>query len=247
MPGVRPHLWEGVYNSIKESTTRSFELIIISPYALPQQLQNCTNIKYIKDYGSPVRCHGIGLSLAEGKYMGYAVDDGLFLPGIVDGLLNDFESMGPDKKNVLSPTYTEAGNHFPESYFLVNGSIWTSSPHVPNNWYILNFPIIRTEFFRELGGLDIQFEGLAMAATDLAIRAYRNGANVKFTPVEYMHLDFEGPLGGTHAPIHHSQTEHDGPLFKQIHNDPESVNRICLPTNTWKNSPAVWTRRFGDI
>ena len=55
MPGIRPERWKDVFESIYEGTKRSFELIIVSPYRLPEELTKYKNIKHVTDWGNPVR------------------------------------------------------------------------------------------------------------------------------------------------------------------------------------------------
>ena len=87
LPGIRTHNWKSFYNSILDSFSQSFELIIISPYDLPEDLQEYDNIKIIKDYGSPSRCQQIGLEHCEGEFVTWGADDGEFLSGALDGAL----------------------------------------------------------------------------------------------------------------------------------------------------------------
>jgi len=245
MPGIRVSKWEGVYNSIKESTTRSFELIIISPYALPESLQKAPNVKYIKDYGNLIRCYNMGLLLAEGLYMTFCADDGLFAKGALDTLINDFELLPHNIKNIFNAKYTEDGDDHDENYFRINRGI-TASPFIQNNWYILLQPLMYTEYFYELGGLDYRFEVIPMAVIDFAIRAYRDGAIVQFKNINIQHCTWLGVEGheGDHGPVHDGQVLNDIPLYQQIHNNPELVTRIKLNITDWKKAPSVWERRF---
>ena len=52
MPGIRPDNWSKVYESIKKSTKRTFELIIVGPYQLPPELapikNGLTNNEYVR-------------------------------------------------------------------------------------------------------------------------------------------------------------------------------------------------------
>ena len=63
LPSIRPERLQKVYDSILKSTSAEFELIIISPYPLPESLEKYKNIKYVRDFGNPTRCHNIGLLL----------------------------------------------------------------------------------------------------------------------------------------------------------------------------------------
>ena len=85
MPGIRPQNWDAVYNSILNSTKRTFELIIVSPFSLTPYLASQGNVKYVKDFGNPTRASCIGATLAEGKYIDPSMaDDALFLENAID-------------------------------------------------------------------------------------------------------------------------------------------------------------------
>ena len=75
LPGIRKENWINLYNSIKTSTTRDFELIIVGPYEPDEWLLNQSNIIFVKDFGNPVRCQNIGIELASKKYITWASDD----------------------------------------------------------------------------------------------------------------------------------------------------------------------------
>ncbi len=65
MPAIRTDNWIKVYESIQNSTSRNFELIIGSPYDLPAELRGYKNIKIVKDWGSPTRASQIESMLIE--------------------------------------------------------------------------------------------------------------------------------------------------------------------------------------
>jgi hypothetical protein len=70
MPAIRSDKWQKVYDSIQLDFP--WELIIVAPYdnhTLPRH-----NVKYIQDFGSPVRASCIGANLANGKYLTWIAD-----------------------------------------------------------------------------------------------------------------------------------------------------------------------------
>ena len=109
MPGIRPENWLRGYNSIYSATNKSFELIIISPYPLPKELENQRNVKYIKDFGSPTRASQIGNTLAEGKFIfPNFCDDAIFIKDSIDSNLKTLIEMGNNIKNVVTCKYSES-------------------------------------------------------------------------------------------------------------------------------------------
>ena len=67
LPSIRTERLEKLYDSILTSTSRTFELVIVGPYPLPEKLRDLKNVKYVKDFGSPVRASNIAASLCEGE------------------------------------------------------------------------------------------------------------------------------------------------------------------------------------
>ena len=54
MPGIRPERWKDVFESIHEGTKKSFELIIVSPYPLPEELTKYKNIKALANWAKDI-------------------------------------------------------------------------------------------------------------------------------------------------------------------------------------------------
>ena len=136
LPSIRTERLEKLYDSILASTTRSFELVIVGPYPLPERLRDLKNVKYAKDFGSPVRASNIAASLCEGEVYTWFADDCILFENSLDKCLDEFYAMGNNKKNVLVAKYyegqegsTERETLQPDSYFKLNGTP-AASPHL---------------------------------------------------------------------------------------------------------------------
>jgi len=244
VPGIRKDRWVDLYNSIFLSTKRNFELIIIGPYPLPDELSDKSNVKYIQDYGNPTRASQIGAIEAKGKFLTWAADDGVFLDGALDRALDHLENKkNKSIKDVVINSFVEAGD--------VNRNLQInvayahcSTRHIPNNWYIFNVATMYTEYFKQIGGYDCRFEGTAVAHTDLAVRCQRDGAAVQahFEPMLNC-TQMPGTIGD-HAPIHYAQTQHDEPLFHILYSDSHTMLRTSINLDNWQQAPDVWERRF---
>lgn len=252
LPAIRKENWDTLYDSICASTKRHFELIICGPHSLTDKLQSLSNVKYVKDFGSPTRASVIASLLAEGKLITWLADDAVMLPSALDQAIDALYSMGDDKKNVVITKYLE-GTHGarkinqPDYYYRINGREGfrpcTYSPYIPDDWLIFNTAIMHREFFEDLGGLDCSFEHAAMADTDLAIRAQCAGAKVQITQI----LAYDCNHGqADHKPIEIAQLQFDEPLIQSKYRDPKWKDKIVIKQNftNWKEHPQVWKRRF---
>lgn len=153
MPGIRPNLWEGVFNSILESTKRAFELIIVSPFPLPPALTAEHRVKYIRDFGSPVRASQIGITLCEGSYVSPNMcDDGLFFKNALDNNLDLLLAQGTDIKNVITCRYSESigysrrEDYQADSVYNLVNSYPANPAFVPADWYIFNSTVMHTQY-----------------------------------------------------------------------------------------------------
>lgn len=248
MPGIRPSNWDAVYESILASTKRTFELIIVSPYPLTSKLQELKNVKYAKDFGSPVRCSNIAACLAEGELITWTADDAMFIPGALDKNIDLLREMGDSIENVVVAKYFEGQNGTtkplqPNEYFTLNGSDWTSSPYIPKSWWLFNVAIMHREFFEDMGGWDASYEGTFYSHADMAARTQFMSSVVKMSDFPMLDCDHGQ---SDHPPVESAQVTHDKPMFLGKYRSPVWANPTTrIEMNNWKEAPSVWNRRFG--
>lgn len=252
LPSIRPERLQKVYDSILKSTSAEFELIIISPYPLPESLEKYKNIKYVRDFGNPTRCHNIGLLLCEAEIITWMADDGIMIEGAIDSHLELLKSLGDDKKNIVVTKYYEGQEGSkeretlqPDSYFKIKNTP-AYSPYFPEDWWIFNVAYMYKKFAYALGGWDASFEGTWVSHTDMAIRAQMAGANVVMSQIPRDVADHMPGDSGDHKPIYECQTFHDVPAINKKYRRPDwaEVNSPAIKIMNWKDAPAVWTRRF---
>jgi len=250
MPGVRPSEWDDVYKSILISTQKPFELIVVSPYPLSPFLQEQKNVKYVKDYGSPVRAGNIGLLLTEGKFVFlFHSDDARFLPDSIDKCIAFLESKGPDIKNIINCRFIEGKNYQPKAETFMYFQTWfykliqpnnPNNPNVPPEWENCMTSIWYREYLDKFGGFDCSYESHVPAIFDIAIRAQRDGATAWLTP-DILVTCNQAQLD--HAPIQIAQTYIDTPMYKERYQKPFNHLPIFLPHDNWKKAERVWTMR----
>tara|TARA_R110000796_G_scaffold67777_6_gene155605 strand:+ start:10042 stop:10836 length:795 start_codon:yes stop_codon:yes gene_type:complete len=252
LPSIRTERLESLYESILKSTKRTFELIICGPNQLPESLKDLKNIKFVKDYGSPVRASNIAASLCEGKIYTWFADDCILFEDSLDKCIDQFELLGSDPSNVLVAKYyegqegsTERETLQPDEYFKIR-STPASSPYLPQDWWLFNIAFLHADFFNSLGGWDCSYEGTWASHADMAIRAQFMGAKVTMAQVPLFTCDHMPGGTGDHMPIFICQHQHDEPLLHQRYRDPNWTSNINsrLAMDNWKKAPTVWERRF---
>ena len=248
LPGIRRYNWNSFYQSILRSFSDTFELIIVSPHELPKELAQINNIKLILDKGSPARCQQIALTHCTGEYVTWGADDGVFLNKKLDQAIKFWEENSTCNKDIVTCKYTEGSNYSPDMledfYYKINHASGLRSEYVPDDYWVLNVGILKTEYAKELGGWDSQFQVTTISHMDFAVRTQRNGSKYFMLKEPIFVCDHMPGTMGDHGPVHFAHIEDDEPLFRQIYNKPESVERIKIDLDNWKNSPEVWKRRF---
>lgn len=249
-PGIRPQNWLKLYKSIASSFFKQWEIIFIGPYPIPKELENKTNVRFIHDWGSPIRCQQRGLIAAKGDWITWAADDGVFLPNALDIAFKKVSDYDFDKYHLVMGKYYEGNNDgdMPmqdNDYYVLSNHDATRIKWIPASYFMLNVGIVSRELLLEVGGWDCQFQVCPMAYNDLAIRLQRKG--VHFIIQDEMMFKCSHMPGheGDHGPIHDAQIGFDQPLFKKIYSEQKCSERIRIDLFNWQNCPSKWEMRFG--
>lgn len=248
MPAIRTNNWCKVYESIQNSTTRNFELIIGSPYELPPELHKYKNIKIVKDWGSPTRASQIASLLIEGKYVfpTYS-DDSIFIKEAIDKNLDLLISLGESIKNVVVSKYSESENYSAptryqdDDYYKLVNAYKTDPRFVNKDWWIYNTVFMHSEYFLEMGGFDCRFQACPYSHADLAIRCQSDGANTVMSEYPIIMCDHNQ---SDHMPIEISQIYEDAPVFNSKYSQEIDKTKNKINLMNWKTAPSVWRHRF---
>jgi len=242
LPGIRRQNWEALYNSAYEAAPDlDWEMIIVGPGHYPEFMRGKPNFRFISDWGPPARCAQIGVLAAEGVYMTWASDDGVFIPL---GLQKAWEVL--DNKafeDGVIMRYREGGNSQTGEYW----NAWTHAdlrlPGVKNHYKIAPVAMYETEFFMCMGGWDCRFEHLNMCCHDLAFRVQNVGGRFYESPIEILDCTWDVHCE-EYQPVRRAYLETDLPLWNQMYGekDPE---RKEIDYNNWLDCYPVWEKRFG--
>lgn len=249
VPSIRKENLQRLYESIGDALKlSSWEMVIIGPYGLPDILKDVYNVRFIEDWGPPLRAQQRGLVEAQGDYISWAADDGWYLPNSLDRAFELLE--GKDYKTVIMGKYQEGDrkdDHMEtDKYYILNNHDGSRAYFLPENTYMLNCGVISRQILLELGGWDAnQFWVCPIGYNDLAIRLQKYGCPF-IIQQEMMfactHLPGET---GDHGPIHNTQVYRDQPMYQEIYNHPYFSKRISIDVNNWQKAPAKWDARFG--
>lgn len=243
LAGIRTSGWNALYESVSRSTALDdYELIIVSPYDLPPQLQGKSHVRLVKDAGCPTRCYQLGLLASKGEYIVWAGDDGTFSSTMA--IDKGLESIPKHKKGVVAFKYSEG--HVEQK-----GDAWwrlgyhpmlKCRKYVPNHYFLVMSGMMHREYLLELGGWDCKFEHSALSCVDLSIRMQRDGAEV-ILGEKIQDLALQRGSRGDHGPIKQAH-QHDKGVFGAIYTGAESLGRIKIDVNNWKKAQDVWDRRW---
>ncbi len=249
IPSIRKELLQGVYDSIALSCGEiPWELVIASPYSLPDTLSGKTNIIYIEDHGTPIRGRQRALLVATGDYICYAADDCTFLPNSLSIAYKTLET--EPYTTLVVGKYLEGSINNP---FMAGDEYWKMVTHdflrptIPvdkGHYLLINTGLISRKLMLEIGGFDCSFEACAMSCCDISIRLQNFGAKCILQQEPIFHSTHLPGHEGDHTPIHDGQTQHDMPLFltRYLNN----FDRVKVDINNWQQAPAWWKRRFGN-
>lgn len=262
LPSVRTNRLQRFVDSIDYD---DYELIVVSPYPLPKELVNNRKIVYVRDFGSPVRCSQIALTLATGDLVVHCADDSTLYPLALETLA---QLLQQNELDVILSKYTEGGKVTPPNTiqqemirkgaplssftecgaFIQPDAYFTYGACYPNRQigasvYVFNVCMCRRAVMEELGGWDCKFEAGPLAHADFGIRCYAaRKYNVQFTPLLFAHCDpSDEPDNGDHTPIERAQSGQDSLYY---HNKYVAGVQSNIPLDNWKNSPPVWKERF---
>jgi len=243
--GIRPQNWLKLYNSIPNTTTLSkekHELVIVSPYDLPPELQNVSNVKLVKDWGNPTRCQQLGLINSRGEYVVWAADDGVFSPTMA--IDKAFISIPDHHKGVVSLKYLERGSKGMKdaNWWKMGYHQMLRRVHIPNDYLLVMNALVRRDYLMEIGGWDCCFEHVGLSCPDLSVRLQNDGAEVVLGE-KFMDLSRFKGTSGDHAPVYYAH-KNDKHIFGKIYDSESGLGRSRIDFNNWKQAEEVWSRRF---
>lgn len=257
LPSIRPANLKRWYDAASLACCEhDWEVIIVSPYPLPESLNKKSNIKYLRSFHSPTVASQLGTLLCGGEFLYNCVDDGLLLPGALDLAINTWNKRNLTDKDILNMRYREGvldvktleplktmSQELPIDYWRAHHHAALRLPSIKSEWHISLHFFMKTQTYNIYGGYDCQFEYSSFAIHDLIFRLQADGANIINLDKEAMWCSHLPGESGDHFAVHQAQEYHDWPIFKQIYSN-SIDNRIKLDYNNWKKHDSIWKKRF---
>jgi hypothetical protein len=240
IPSIRFECWPELLENIAKCCTRhTYEVIFVGPQSHPciNGTSVNQNIKFVRDLGSPNRCQQIGLTLAEGKYVTWLVDDYERGPTQIDEFVDNL--VDTEWNTIVIGNYDEAGVLAVQDFSIKK--CYGGGHYVDPEWQIFNVAFMHREFLEHLGGFDCSFDVTCLGHTDLAARAQACGGEIVSPGLHLGAVRHVPDTNGDHGPVHFAQLGHDQPLFNNKTSRPIEP---LISMDNWKNSSSVWHRRF---
>jgi hypothetical protein len=251
VPGVRKENWDLLYQQTEQACkNHTFEMIFAGPHQPSDFLLSKSNVSSIIDFGTPSRCLQIAAANVKGKFITWLADDAHVIENSIDSALELLKSKNAEK-DIICMRYIEGENrngnpaNFADFYWVA----WTHPDlqleGVEKSWKIPCVMMISSDYFRNMGGLDCDFEHINFNVHDLAFRSQRNGSVVHMSPDFIMNCDWEPHRNASNSPVIAAYPSDKARFQSKYFSKYEvSKNPIRIDFNNWKNSPEKWFRRF---
>jgi hypothetical protein len=248
MPSIRPFLLNQVYSSVlKGCKDIPFELVVISPYAIPEDMAHISNIKLIQDYGQPSRCAQMGLIAAKGTRVTLLSDDCIVHDNAYIDIEKQFSAIEKrDGKKFIGLKYSEGVS-------MNNPSYWRAKHHPPlqldglrDDMPVSSMIYINKDNLIDIGGWDCSiFECINWGGHDLTARLLNDGYVFELTPDSFCKTLWGPGIDGLyndHRPLWESDS--DGQKNLKALWSTANSSRTKVPLENWESAPSVWKRRF---
>lgn len=249
IPAIRSHHWMKTYTSAVQSCGKyTFEIIFASPFDLPAELSNMPNVKHIKSYACPSTAFQMAAEQATGELIQNAPDDCIFSAQGYEKAIDLYKS-NCSYKDILNVRFTEGfgynGVHLPDGYWSVTAHQTLCLPGIPRNYRISLGHMMKTEYFKEMGGLDCGYQYPNFNSHDLVFRILYDGGRIYDSPTDVMICEYYTNRAMDHGAIEDAYEE-DLRRFTEKYSNPNALNpdTIKIPFDNWKNYQEDWKWRF---
>lgn len=268
IPSIRPKNLIKFYNAASNACkSGTFEVVIASPYLIPEELMRKGNVKFLHTYANPTIAIQMAVQLCDSEFIYHTCDDGLIQDGVIDLALHIFRTVPLCDKDMLNMIYIEGIldndtlellpkekrpeaqreniTPFPYYYWIARAHANLQLPGIKDGWKLCCQSFMRLNYFLELGGYDCDWEYYNHPVHDFAFRAQANGSRIFDLPTPAIYSSHLHGGAGDHTPVLESQNGPDEKRFIEIYSNPDAAyRRIKLDYNNWRGHSPIWERRF---
>lgn len=234
LSGINSERWENLIYT--NGCNHDWEFVIVSPKEIPSQLKGCHRLTYVVDKGSPVRGLCIGASCAKGKYFTWGSDDAVFVPGTLNKMIDLLDSSNK-LKDVIVARHIDKNNKISSDASMKLNNKYPKSSSVSDDWWDFNCCMMRSTYYRNIGGFDTSFNLHSTSCADLAVRVQRDNSYVEL--LEDPLLDYS-VIQSKDKIIEKVKKVHDLPNYSKIC---DISHRIAIDLSNWEKSPSEWLER----
>ena len=248
LPSIRPFLLNKVYAAlVKGCKDIPFELIVISPYDIPEDMSHISNIKLIKDFGQPSRCAQLGLLAATGARVTLLSDDCFVYENTYIDIERQFLKIDrPDGKKFIGLKYREGSSMDISNYWLAKAHPPLQLEGFKDNMPVSSMIYMNRENLLDIGGWDCSiFECINWGGHDLTARMLNDRYSFELTEKAFCDTLWGPGIDGMfndHRPLWESDSDGRENITK-LWSKPNPT-RIKVPVDNWKAAPETWKRRF---
>lgn len=249
IPGIRPSMFQNVYDSFSRTWHGTFEIVFITPCDLPPlKTTPRGQIQWYRDFGCPSRALQIGWINAKADWLCFATDDCTFDYDTLNQAWRTLHKHEFDYKTVVVCKYTESDNWskwmmtpwYYHAYF--HGDF--RHPNIPIHFKLYMNGLISKKVMKKIGGFDCKYETMAYTYNDLSMRLQFHGCKFIIERDRLDHCTWQPKESSDHGPVHRAVMEHDAPLFRGVYWAKKFQPIVKIPVDNWKNVAEKWPRRF---
>lgn len=245
VPAIRTIRWKSLYDSIVLACKKyKWELVLVTPFDLPEELREYDNINIVKENGQVSRAVQRGMLELKSDLVFLTVDDCVLMEDSLDISIDDYKQKC-GYNDVLCMRYSEGGNIQDEVYYIAHTHPPYRIPGIDSSWKIAPQFIMNKNKYIDMGGFDCQFEYINEPVHDFMFRLQNfGGGSIHISSTYCCVATWYSGETGDHSPIFNAQTYHDWPIFLEMYKKPNS--RYIIDYDNWKNTPEIWERRFSQ-
>jgi hypothetical protein len=251
LPSIRSHFLVRWYDSfLKSIGPITHEIVIASPFDLPEELAELDNWKLIKTFRHPTAASQLAALNCSANHLYTTTDDVLFEPNVLEDLYN-FSLLMESIHNedlIIGAPYREgsgfSGKTLP-SYYWETGPSYGNFPYINPNYGINCHFLIKRDTFRKYGGFDCRYGYLNHATHTFQILLQDAGGRFINFGQDVCSADHYPDTTNDHSFIHHQQT---GPDTKTFIEDWSKPGGPPLPElDNWKHTEEFCGRFKGKM